>query len=47
MTDLEHYRLKRLVHQLRKLADEYPMRTLDNIIRNISDRLEYNKNRKK
>ena len=49
MTQLEEYRLKRLVPQLRKLAEEYPMRTLENVIKNIDDRLKYyksNKNRK-
>lgn len=46
MKQLEEYRLKRLVPQLKKLAKEYPMRTLDNVIRNIEDCLDYNKNRK-
>lgn len=43
MTQLEEYRLKRLVPQLRKLAQRYPMKTLETIIRNIDDRLEYYK----
>lgn len=43
MTQLEEYRLKRLVPQLRKLAKQYPMRTLENVIRNIEDRLAFNK----
>ena len=45
MTQLEEYRLKRLVPQLRKLAKEYPMRTLENIIRNLDDRLAFKKNK--
>lgn len=46
MTQLEEYRIKRLIPQLRKLAKEYPMRTLDNIIRNLDDRLEFYKHHK-
>lgn len=46
MTQLEEYRLKRLVPQLRKLAKEYPMRTLENIISNIDDRLAFGKTNK-
>lgn len=47
MTQLEEYRLKRLVPQLRKLAKEYPVRTLENIIRNLDDRLAFNKQKHK
>ena len=47
MNDVEYYRMKRLVPQLRKLAEEYPMKTLDNIIRNIDARLEFYQQHKK
>lgn len=47
MTQIEEYRMKRLVPQLKKLAKEYPMKTLDNIIRNIEDRMEYYKTNNK
>lgn len=46
MTQLEEYRIKRLVPQLQKLAKEYPMKTLENIIRNLDDRLEHYKRKK-
>jgi len=43
MNDVEYYRMKRLVPRLQQLAKEYPMRTLDNVIRNLDDRLNYYK----
>lgn len=43
MTDVEKYRLRRLVPKLRLLAREYPMRTLENIIQNIDARLQNQK----
>lgn len=46
MTQLEEYRMKRLVPQLRKLAQQYPMKTLENIIRNLDDRLKHYKQSK-
>ena len=47
MTNLEDYRLKRLIPQLERLAKQYPMRTLENIIRNLDDRLEHHKQKNK
>ena len=46
MTDLEYYRTKKLMPQLRHLAEEYPMHTLDTIIRNLDARLEHHKTHK-
>jgi hypothetical protein len=46
MTQLEEYRIRRLIPQLRKLAKAYPMKTLENIIRNLDDRLEHYKPKK-
>ena len=47
MTDVEYYRTKKLMPQLRRLAEEYPMRNLDNIIRNLDDRIAQYKSTKK
>lgn len=33
--------MKRLVPQLKKLSKDYPMKTLDNVIRNIDSRIEF------
>ena len=46
MTDLEYYRTKKLMPQLRRLAEEYPMHTLDTVIRNLDARLEHYKQQK-
>lgn len=46
MTDVEFYRTKKLMPHLRRLAEEYPMHTLDTIIRNLDSRLEHHKNLK-
>lgn len=46
MTDVDYYRTKKLMPQLRRLAQEYPMHTLETVIRNLDDRLEHHKNMK-
>ncbi len=46
MTDVEYYRTKKLMPLLRRLAEEYPMHTLETVIRNLDDRLEHHKNMK-
>lgn len=46
MNDVEYYRMKRLVPQLRKLVQEYPMHTLDNIIHQLEARLNHKKHSK-
>lgn len=46
MNDVEFYRMKKLVPQLRRLATTYPMRTLDNIISNLDARMEHYKQSK-
>lgn len=47
MRQVEEYRIKRLIPQLERLAKQYPMRTLENIIRNLDDRLEHHKQKNK
>lgn len=46
MTQVEEYRIRRLIPQLKKLAKAYPMKTLENIIRNLDDRLEHYKTKR-
>ena len=46
MTDVEFYRTKRFMPQLRRLAQEYPMHTLDNVIRQLDARIEHYKSSK-
>lgn len=41
MTDVEYYRTKKLMPLLRRLAEEYPMHTLETILRNLDARLEH------
>lgn len=43
MTDVEFYRTKKLMPQLHRLAEEYPMHTLDNVIRQLDQRIEHYK----
>ena len=46
MTDVEYYRLRRIIPKLNKLAMDYPMRTLENIIQNLESRLQHRKDKK-
>ncbi len=41
MTDLEYYRYRKQLQQLRKLEKEYPTRSISNTIQNIDARLQY------
>ena len=47
MTDVEYYRMKKLVPQLRRLAQEYPMHTLETVIRNLDARMEHHNSHKR